>query len=1031
MPSPVLSLKEVATTVLRAYWPLVTDVGDATFEQLAPLLPGSTATQLHEIEHNSPQIRKYTQDIWKQLCIKDFVTVRIAVEDGLMNQEPDSWREVHETESRKQKASGNEKMASVLKRMRGQYKEFADSKATTSQVDGVQMAKRRKLNSMVSGQTRPKSLFDKAKLNSRRIQKIYAPRQRAIKPQAAEAVSDARTKPALPVKHVPNSSMLRRIRPHAQPPLMKRTVALNSPEKKASLGDKHAREDESNQATDFRKVVRPVGVSSDSLKIHAPARSGRWGRNSENQTAPHAPEIDMVKRPRLVKSLNGMVLRDLVIADTYAGNLSTAAAVDANGDVIMWGSGFSEQEREPTATLRHRNIVKLVATSGKVFALSKKGELFVFPARQADQKVNEPKRNDDSAWWKFWAGKNPGTDVEEVKTNVPLASGEKLRQVVAGEAHLLALSSAGRTFAMPLDFSANSHGQLGVRRVQLLSLHPSTVSSGAVQTTLAPPADINDPQPIPMPKKLDPLLLPPSGKSPEPLGQPQKAISAPVIPVDNDGPADVASIAQDEQSQTALERDIRFCTVLHEIPALKGVKIAELAAGSRHSLARLEDGRVLGWGANGYGQLGLGATLAYPSIPAPTEIPIARNYSKATRAVCTAIAAGANLSYFVVDRTDIPTGNRTIDLLATGNGQFGGMGNGTWAHSPTPVKVKTISGLTEYNEASGRVEPIAIRDITVGNAHVAIVLDNAVEQPGGVKFGRDVFIWGHNMYHQLGTGKRSNLATPQHLPPLPYPGLVVDPAVAANAQLKQESMTSSGTTSPMPHSRLQLAPAIKVAGGKWAEETIVAGDGGTSLELRLRYLEALLVPPRAVDDDERVQADASMLRRVATINETLATALDSNHGTESIKRLIANYDLNEPLLRPQSALGHQLCPPDRDELSVASKIALLLDIEPDIIQLDKDLRQVQIFDEKDVAGAGNLADHQTMKPELEKVRERMKPLVKEYAALDDQSLALLDRYNAHISSLSERFVAWNDLLTAAEDAITKLEKQRSKPLDIE
>ncbi|KAK4048724.1 hypothetical protein OIO90_005717 [Microbotryomycetes sp. JL221] len=550
-----------------------------------------------------------------------------------------------------------------------------------------------------------------------------------------------------------------------------------------------------------------------------------WGRNSHNQAAPALPEVDMVKKPKLVPAFNGMVLRDLVIADTYA------AAADAKGDVIMWGGGFSDTQREPQTTLRHRNIVKLVAASSKVFALSKKGELFVFPTRREDQNANEDQRSGDSAWWKFWAGRDPGTDVETIKTNVPLTSGETLAQVVAGDNHLLALTSTGRTFALPLNMSANSYGQLGVRKVQLLSLHSSALSSGAVQTTLAPPSDINEPQPVPMPKKLDPLLLPPSGQSPEPLGQPQKAISAPIIPVDNDGGP--TSLAPDEETQTALERDIRFCTVLHEIPALKNVKIAEIAAGSRHSLARLEDGRVLGWGANGYGQLGLGATLAYPSIPAPTEIPLARNYSKATRAVCTAIAAGANLSYFVVDRTDIPTGNRTIDLLATGNGQFGGMGNGTWAHSPTPVKVKTISGLTEYSEATGRVEPIAIRNISVGNAHIAIVLDNAVEQAGGVKFGRDVFVWGHNMYHQLGTGKRSNLATPQHLPPLPYPGLVVDPATAMKAQLKQESTTSSGTTSPMPHSRLQLAPAIKVQGGKLAEETIVAGDGGTAVYWRI------------------------------------------------------------------------------------------------------------------------------------------------------------------------------------------------------
>lgn len=139
--------------------------------------------------------------------------------------------------------------------------------------------------------------------------------------------------------------------------------------------------------------------------------------------------------------------------------------------------------------------------------------------------------------------------------------------------------------------------------------------------------------------------------------------------------------------------------------------------------------------------------------------------------------------------------------------------------------------------------------------------DNAVEQAGGVKFGRDVFVWGHNMYHQLGTGKRSNLSTPQHLPPLPYTGLVAPPkakgaAATAAAVVKQETALESGTTSPMPHSRLQrelgigrkrlfgepnvltpkeilaVAPEIKVD-GKIVEETIVAGDGGSAVYWRI------------------------------------------------------------------------------------------------------------------------------------------------------------------------------------------------------
>lgn len=105
------------------------------------------------------------------------------------------------------------------------------------------------------------------------------------------------------------------------------------------------------------------------------------------------------------------------------------------------------------------------------------------------------------------------------------------------------------------------------------------------------------------------------------------------------------------------------------------------------------------------------------------------------------MAAGGNLSYFVILREDISDGRKTIDLLATGNGQHGGIGNGSYAHSPSPIRVKTISGLLEWSDLSQSIEPIPIKSVSVGAKHIAIVLDNAVEQPGGIFYGRDVFVW--------------------------------------------------------------------------------------------------------------------------------------------------------------------------------------------------------------------------------------------------------------------------------------------------
>ena len=107
--------------------------------------------------------------------------------------------------------------------------------------------------------------------------------------------------------------------------------------------------------------------------------------------------------------------------------------------------------------------------------------------------------------------------------------------------------------------------------------------------------------------RLDPLLLNSDGsrtsKSPEPLAQPDRAISAPVIIKDSHLPP---KLHEDPVVHSAIENDIRFCTTLHQIPSLKNLKIEEIVCGDRHTLARTAEGRVLGWGANGYGQLGLG-----------------------------------------------------------------------------------------------------------------------------------------------------------------------------------------------------------------------------------------------------------------------------------------------------------------------------------------------------------------------------------------------------------------------------------------
>lgn len=135
---------------------------------------------------------------------------------------------------------------------------------------------------------------------------------------------------------------------------------------------------------------------------------------------------------------------------------------------------------------------------------------------------------------------------------------ERFVSISAGRDHLLALTSDGRTFAHPLTKNANSHGQLGIRSIDIP--YPSSSARHSIQL---------------IPKS----ILDPFAKESR-ATRPQTSVD-PLADVD--------------------DQNIRFCDKLFEIPSLKDVKIAQIATGGRSSFARTGTGRVLGWGANDFG----------------------------------------------------------------------------------------------------------------------------------------------------------------------------------------------------------------------------------------------------------------------------------------------------------------------------------------------------------------------------------------------------------------------------------------------
>ncbi|PWN21427.1 RCC1/BLIP-II [Microstroma glucosiphilum] len=595
----------------------------------------------------------------------------------------------------------------------------------------------------------------------------------------------------------------------------------------------------SDGANPVADMVTPTTISQqDQMRARASQQGVyTWGSNRYNVVAPDSPATTLVKTPRSIPFFAGMALRDVVLEEKHA------VAVDAHGDVLQWGLGFFDatsraltenieeaplgrrrekeranelfpkgseavRPRDPVKTLVGKDIIKVAANDTKVFALSRKGDLYVFSASHQAQKPRSAK----GSWSAnplslFGTLSHPEIDHEKISfaPSVSLARGDRLAQIAAGSSHLIALSSKGRTFSLPIDSNGNIYGQLGSRKVILNA--PATPGSKATKVdAVLEPRILGQASAMNLPANavtLPSWALPPGKEAMAAKSQPK---STATTPAQASAPAYLSEPGD----------SIRFCTTLSEIPSLRQVAIADIAVGNEHNLARTHDGRVVAWGRHTHGQLGLGANMSIECVPVPSEVVLAKAFSGSSRDVkCTGIAAGGDNSFFVTERREegrLGTG-KSIDVLASGKGQWGTLGNAMWSQvKPDPSRVKTVSGLMEYSERSNLTHPVPIKSIAVGRpGHVALVLDT-VETEGHAAFGRDVMVFGHNAAYQLGTGKRSNLAVPQHLHPLPPPtptaGAPAPDTIIVSTKLAEADI-NSGALTHMPHNRLQLASETK------------------------------------------------------------------------------------------------------------------------------------------------------------------------------------------------------------------------------
>ncbi|KAH7926621.1 RCC1/BLIP-II [Leucogyrophana mollusca] len=462
-----------------------------------------------------------------------------------------------------------------------------------------------------------------------------------------------------------------------------------------------------------------------------------WGSNKSNLISPQAPGVERVQLPSAGNWLQGVALRDLALHESHA------ACVDARGDVYQWGDGFfgsspasSSDAREPKLTLRGKNIISLQLTDSRVFALSASGKVYVFAANSTAQKLPTAKPTPSSTpWWGtgwVWGEEEAAIDFTEITPQHKFAWGEKFVSISAGRDHLLALTSTGRTFSHPINKNANSHGQLGYRKFDIPAPPSSTL--------------------ITSPPRLAVELLPKSIVDPFAKASPFSRAAVPTV-------APTVS----DNLQSINDQHIRFSDSFIEIPSLKGINVTQVAAGNRSSYVNTDVGRVLGWGANEFGQIGLGGNVTLDTITVPTEIVLSRNIPASMRTKCLHIYTGGDLTCFVAERT----GHEAltfVDVLTCGNGQWGGLGNNLFSNAQgNLVRARNISGRREYNEQTQALMPILPHAISVSpTGHVLLTLDTQ-SHAGVGGAGRDLVVWGLNHDYQLGTGRRTSLAVPTTL----------------------------------------------------------------------------------------------------------------------------------------------------------------------------------------------------------------------------------------------------------------------------
>ncbi|KAF9223980.1 hypothetical protein BS17DRAFT_752898 [Gyrodon lividus] len=272
-------------------------------------------------------------------------------------------------------------------------------------------------------------------------------------------------------------------------------------------------------------------------------------------------------------------------------------------------------------------------------------------------------------------------------------------------------------------------------------------------------------------------------------------------------------------------------------------------------------------------------------------------------------------------------------------------------------------------------------------------------------------------------------STPPSSPP-PDNGNTMSIAVASSQPLGDDVLESvDGTGSPAASPFEGSDSASTTPPLNQVSATI---DPALSLELRLRWLEALLLGVRQ-DPRERKGKDKlselkpgeSLVHLAEDVQRRLNSVVESNDG---LKKFMNQFDQYAQLLTP--AFAHSGTLPESDptceKMSPEELEALLAEMEFDIRDADRDMREIELLEHKGVLSAGKLTDYETLQPRLQALLAAQEEDMRLAASLEKRISSLVERHATHVDALSDLFVAWDDVLTETESKITKLERDKDE-----